>query len=515
MNRFEPTFQFSIKKEIKRARVLRIALPVMEVLLALSLASCTPQKVKVYPAPEGVDLSAKFEVVVEGQSVPVYKTKVPPRQPIPRLSGFTGEFGYASFASFDMNVRVKVTVNCKELIDSVKILPSSYSVIPEVQGSSLSFWVEQPGKITVEINGDWHESLHIFANPFETDIPDPNDPKVVYFGPGVHEITSLEIGDNTTVYLDGGAYLRCIARPEDQQVEMSGKMRYPPSFILKGKNITFRGRGIIEQSTINRKNRRYTILIPDAENVTLEGITILDPSHWTVPLKRSKQVHIDNIKIFGWRGNADGVDISSSKNVLVENCFMRTFDDLVVVKSRTGQGEASDIHVRNCVLWNEIAHALSIGAEIRENISRVLFEDCDVIHDVGRETALRVYHCDDAVVSDITFQNIRVEEARRLISCWIGKTRWTKTPERGHIKNVVFKNIIATSAPIDTTLTGFQDGSDWKPYIIREHASMELVGFDESHIVEGVTFDNVILDGKKVTAKDVTMNEFVKDIQFK
>ena len=90
-----------------------------------------------------------------------------------------------------------------------------------------------------------------------------------------------------------------------------------------------------------------------------------------------------------------------------------------------------NIHTRKCVLWNELAHALSIGAEVREDVSNVLFEDCDVIHDVGRETALRIYHCDDAVISDVTFQNIRVEEARRLISCWIGTTRWTKTKNAG------------------------------------------------------------------------------------
>ena len=152
------------------------------------------------------------------------------------------------------------------------------------------------------------------------------------------------------------------------------------------------------------------------------------------PNQSVQQRHVDNIKIIGRRGNADGVDISSSRDILVENCFMRTLDDLVVVKSRTDQGEARNIHIRKCVLWNELAHALSIGAELRENVSNVLFEDCDVIHDVGRETALRVYHCDDAVISDVIFQNIRVEEARRLISCWIGKTRWTKTEERGHIR---------------------------------------------------------------------------------
>ena len=84
--------------------------------------------------------------------------------------------------------------------------------------------------MTVEVNGDWHESLHIFANPFEENVPEPDDPNVVFFGPGVHEVTSLTVGDNTTVYIAGGAYLRCVMDPDEKPVEMSGRMRIPPTF---------------------------------------------------------------------------------------------------------------------------------------------------------------------------------------------------------------------------------------------------------------------------------------------
>lgn len=485
------------------------------VLIVLLLVTSCTKHVKIYPAPDGIDLSKDYQVKVEGEVVPVYKTKVPPKDPIPRLNHDRSLFGYASLASFDMNSEASVTVEYTGEINSVKILPSSFGIVPNIEGNKISFSIDEPKHVTIEVNGDWQESLHIFANPMEENIPDPDDPNVVYFGPGIHEIVHLHVGDEQTVYIAGGAYVRCISDPDEKQVMSSNQQRYLPTFSLTGKNVSFRGRGIVEQESIPRAIRRYTLLAEECDNVTIEGVTFLDPSRWTIPIKRSKNVHVDNIKIIGWRGNADGVDISSSEDVLVENCFLRTLDDLIVVKTRTGQGEAKNIHARNCVLWNELAHAVSIGAEIRENISNVLFEDMDVIHDVGRETALRIYHCDSAVVSDVTFQNIRVEEARRLISCWIGSTRWTKTPERGHIKNVLFKDIYASSAPIDTSLTGFQDGSDWKPYIIKDHASMELIGYDETHIVDGVVFDNVVLDGKKVTRDQVTINAFVKNVSFK
>lgn len=452
---------------------------------------------------------------MEGRAVPVYKTKIAPKTEIPRLNHSRKEFGFASFASFDLNAEVVVKVTYPEPVTAVKVLPTSFGIESKIEGNTISIPLKKPQNITIEVNGDWHESLHIFANPFEENIPDPDEPNVIFFGPGVHDITNVTVGDNMVVYVAGGAYLRCGTDPEENEVELRGVKRKPPSFLLEGTNITVRGRGIIDQSAIPRANRRYTIYAHYSQNIKIEGVTIFDPSHWTIPIQASDNIHVDNIKIIGWRGNSDGVDISNSRDALIENCFMRTLDDAVVIKSFGGFGEVKNIHTRKCVVWNELAHSLSIGAEVHENVSQILFEDCDVIHDVGRETALRVYHCDDALISDVTFQNIRIEEARRLISCWIGKTRWTETEERGNIRNIAFKDIMAISAPIDTTLTGFQDGSDWKPYIIRDHASLELIGFDEEHTIEGVVFENVILDGKPVVAKQVTTNDFVKSIQFK
>lgn len=480
------------------------------------MTSCTQemQRVKIYPAPDGVDLSQAYVVEVEGKEVPLYKTKIPPAQPIPRLNHSRSEFGFASFALFDIADEVEIKVRYPEPIKTVKVLPTSFDIKPKVVGNSAIFMLDKPRNLTIEINGEWHESLHIFANHLEEDIPDPDDPNVLYFGPGVHDVTHIAVTDSITVYIAGGAYLRCGTDPEENQLELRGTRRNPPSFFLDGSNITIRGRGIIDQSAIPRPKRRYTIFAQNSNNLQIEGVTICDPSHWTIPIQSSDNIHVNNIKIIGWRGNSDGVDISNSRDVLVENCFMRTLDDAVVIKSFEGYGEVKNVHTRKCIVWNELAHSLSIGAEVHENVSQVLFEDCDVIHDAGRETALRVYHCDDAIISDVTFQNIRIEEARRLISCWIGKTRWTESEERGNIRNVTFKDIFATSAPIDTTLTGFQDGSDWKPYIIRDHASMELIGYDTEHTIEGVFFENVVLDSNQVVAEQITMNEFVKKVQF-
>ena len=40
------------------------------------------------------------------------------------------------------------------------------------------------------------------------------------------------------------------------------------------------------------------------------------------------------------------------------------------------------------------------------------------------------------------------------------------------------------------------------------------VELSRNFIIENVLFDNVVLDGRKVTAENVTMNEFVKHVRF-
>jgi polygalacturonase len=233
------------------------------------------------------------------------------------------------------------------------------------------------------------------------------------------------------------------------------------------------------------------MIVVEGKDIRLEGVVLRDSSTWNVPVQGSDRVRIENIKIFGYRGNSDGIDINNSRNVDVGGCFLRTFDDLVVIKSSAkDRGESADITVHDCVLWNEFAHALSLGAELRMDVERVRFTDCDVIRDKGREWVLRVYHCDAGHIRQIAFDNIRIEEGRRLMSVWIGKAIWSRDDERGHVDNVLFKNIPANASE---TLA-------------------DLTGFDAAHLVRGVTFENVQVNGRPLQTGDVKRNEFVQDV---
>lgn len=473
-----------------------ICIPTIWVILFLlsGQANAKEKPFRIYPAPEGEVLNTVYRVKVEGESVPVYTFKVAPKDQQLRWKAMDDKknssnyYETAAFASFDLKDEVTVEVSTQEPIRSVQILPASAGVTPRVEGNAISFKIASPMNLTIEINGEWVRSLHLFANPFEENIPDPDDPNVIYFGPGIHEVSNLVIGNNKTVYVAGGAIVRGIIKQEEPYTisGYSGLRLYTPTFHLKGKNITFRGRGIIDGSLCTTHSR-FMIFVEGAD-INLEGVILRDASHWTIPVRRSDRVHIDNLKLLGYRANSDGIDICNSRDILVENCFIRTLDDLVVVKSDEGDGETRNIVTRKCVLWNEVAHALSLGAEISEDIDGVLFTDCDIIHDKGREWTLRIFHADAALVKNVRFENIRVEETKRFVSLWINKAFWTRDEERGRIQNVVFKNIKAKGeAPI-----------------------VELLGFDQEHLVEDVLFENVSFNNKTLQMKNIQTNAFVK-----
>ena len=455
------------------------------VLLSGTAVLHAAESLRVYPAPAGEPLSSDFRVSINQTDVPVYLAAVATADPARRARISTPDVAsfrdHTSFVSFDMGASVTVTVTSPKPVESVKLLPHSSGITPVVDGNRVTFTIPRPQPLELEVNGDWVHGLQVFANPMETNAPNPNDPNVIYFGPGVHQIEDLKVGSGKTVYVAGGAVLYGKANPA---------IHGGAVISLEGNNIVLRGRGVIDGSLCPLHTRN--LLAITGTNVLLEDVILRDSSTWTVPIRHSARVTVDSLKLFGYRGNSDGIDICNSRNVTVKHSYLRTMDDLIVVKTpdRDG-GESRDIEAKQCVLWNELAHALSIGAELRANVENVHFHDCDVIHDKGREWLLRVFHCDSANVHDVTFDNIRMEESRRLISLWIGKAVWSRDAECGHIENVTFKDIRA----------------------VGPNPSIDLKGYDSEHMVRGTRFENVVINGKPLKRAQVHQNAFVQEVR--
>jgi hypothetical protein len=399
-----------------------------------------------YPAPTGEAASADFAVEANGKPVFVYRADV--------LHG-----GPASFASFDFSGTVQVAVTSQRAVRSAKIRPISARITPTVQDNTIRFELSRPGQLTVELNDAIERPLHLFANPVEAETPRPDDPHVLYFGPGVHEVGTTRVRSNTTVYLAGGAIVRGIIRPDEKPVGESfvKKKTYLPIFLIEdAENVTLRGRGIIDMSRLDWHSKS-PLVVQRSSNVRIEGLTIKDSPSWAVALFGSKHVTVSNVKQICHRENSDGIDIVNSQEVTVEDCFLRNNDDEVCVKTTSPPPalEARNISVRRCVIWN------------------------------------------DRAVSDLRFENIRLEDVKnRAVRLWIGKDMWGHDSERGHIRGVVFKDVslVGGTAP------------QW-----------ELAGHDAGHQVADVVFENLRILNKVIAATGearFAVNAFVDNLRF-
>ena len=475
--------------------------PATKLLSRISTISFDTTIVKTYNAPVGADLSTAYQVTVQGKPVAVYKVKVAPKDAASRWLAIDDRvnthlyFTTAAFAYFDMSAPVSVTVTLPTTVNTVKILPANAGITSSISGNQVTFTVASPQNLTFEVNGEWVESLHLFANPFETNVPSPTDPNVIYFGPGIHTVSSMNIGDNKTVYIAGGAIVKAIVAPGEAStpVGTTGLLRYAPTFTVRGNNIKVRGRGIIDASECPNAARNifYNIV---ANNYTMEGIILQNASTWTMPIYYSNNVTIDNVKILGYRSGTDGIDICNSTNVNVKNCFVRTMDDLIVVKTQEHPTYTicKDVVVENNVLWNQAAHALSVGAELVKPVANITFRDCDVIHDQGREWSLRVFHTDNAMVRNVKFENIRIAESNNFLSLWINSASWSTSALRGNIRQVTFKDITLATLP--------------------RLKKIEFLGFDATHKIDSVLLQQVKINGLPIQTSDITTNPFVSNL---
>jgi hypothetical protein len=450
-----------------------------------------------YPAPQGEKASEDYKVDAGGKPVFVYTAPV--------LRG-----GPASFSYFDFSESVTVTVVSMRKIDSVKILPASYAIKPTVSANRVSFTLSKPGNLTIELNDNFDRPLHLFANPPEVDIPDPTSKDVIYFGPGVHEVTTLRPKSGQTVYLAGGAILRAKIPPDEKptiEKNWSGNKVYTNLLQTVGaKDVRVRGRGILDMGPLPW-HARAAMVFRDSTDILVEGIIIIDIPAWGVVTHSSKNIVVRNVKQICHRQNSDGIDICNSQDVLVEDCFLRNNDDEVCVKTTKPPPamESKNIIVRRCVIWNERARGLGITSETRANISNVLFKDCDIIRDFSTYhecSALAVLVSDSGMMTDIRFENIRVDHCEKtLIKCWIGKDMWGHDKSRGHIKGLTFKDIMVTSKSTAKNV----------PAII-------LSGYDATHLIEDVLIQNVWIKGILLTNAETNklqINAYVRGVNIR
>ena len=470
--------------------------------------------------PDGEPVSELYDVTLDGTPAPLHEIRVsaiPFNRPWPGRERPVEQTEKAAMLYFELTQPVAVTVKAKSTIEDIAIRPLSKGVKAEIKGDTVYFTVKEPGQYSVEINGR-HHNLHLFADaPEETR---QKDSFTYYFAPGVHEAGNIVLKSNESVYIAAGAVVHGAIQAYDAE------------------NIRICGRGILDYSKMSRHDplrweEDGIINLARCENVTVEGIILRDSSWWTITSFNCTNLTFRNLKAVGmWRYNSDGFDFVNCRNVHVDGCFLRNFDDVIVFKglrlreTAKGYGDRKPIPpyesvspqnylVENCVLWCDWGGALEIGAEtVADEYFNIVYRNCDIIR--VADGAMRIQSGDRAVIHDVLYEDIRVEYSKYdtpsvfqhtedmkyvplqeysvtpVITGWIYNNMWTRDGIYGNIYEITYRDISV-----------FEDEGMPAPKIV-------FKSVDEDHKFDRITVKGFRLNGKPFTPQleisDLTKN---------
>lgn len=204
------------------------------------------------------------------------------------------------------------------------------------------------------------------------------------------------------------------------------------------------------------------------KGVKLEDVVIRQSPFWTIHLLCSEDVRVRGLDVFADLKNSDGIDIESSRNVVVEDCTFEQGDDAVVIKSginHEGRRRAmptEHVVVRNCVI-NEGHSMLSIGSELSGGVRDVLMEDCHAEKTINKIFFIKTNPERGGFVENVTMRRIRAKGVRYEAVSAITDYFWKpgSVPLDGvmratPVKDITLEDISAESAKCVYSFRGYE-----------------------------------------------------------
>nr|WP_261361681.1 glycosyl hydrolase family 28-related protein [Aeoliella straminimaris] len=434
--------------------------------LSLFLMVCPPAQAAVtaYPSPPNAVKSSVFSVLIDGTAVPVVK----------HMNYHYAHFAFSG--TVDVAVRSPKSVSSHRISPASLGIQGNASG-NELKFSMTQAGDEDstPRYLVVQI--DDLEKLVLLGDPPQSNVPppsgegvfnvvsdfgadptgatytqpaiqaaidaasafgSPSKPGVVYVPPGHFRVRAgLKVKDNVDLYLAPGAILKADDDISNYRTPRSGTIA-PVLMIDRAANVTIRGRGEVDASgvalmgllsqkppvflTQSRTNPRRRAIQSSEQgatrNLRISGIIVKDATGWSLELVKVKGVVVQNVKILNhtdihWKIQNDGINATSSSDVLVNQCFVMTIDDAMCSKARyKSVGSMDNVVFANNVLWTWAA-GVKAGMQNDHPMNGVVFRNIDIVHcrrAIAVDTKTSKDRGEEIPIAGVKFQDIRVDE---------------------------------------------------------------------------------------------------------
>lgn len=412
-------------------------------------------------------------------------------------TGVTSVVGALNVAKLSVDAGpTPISVVSSTPITSYKIRPEARGIVGSVSGNTLTFSVPGPVNLMIEINDK--KPLVLLATPQETETYTANSGSVRYFGPGIHNVGLLNAASGDVIYLAPGALLK-------------GAIN-----IIGVSNVKLIGRGLVDgknhtQGTYNQP----AIYVKDAKDVTISGVGVRNARGWQMLVYRSENVDISYVNPIGFYNNNDGIDLDNVAGVVVRNNMIIAGDDAL---GWHGMGSFNDpigtipdkpfVRVRaenNTTYTYPVGVAFRFGASFETNyVKDVLVKDTYALQWLS--DALDVSPADYAAIRDLTIENFYGSGSGSAVVNGVNKSFGRVIAMTPRCEDWSNPYTVTTVNSVTTCNSNYVAGSvkgvrlkNIQSTIPGDIKKPTLQGFDSSHLVEGISFENVNVNGTVIS----------------
>ncbi|HEY4208434.1 MAG TPA: glycoside hydrolase family 28 protein [Puia sp.] len=187
--------------------------------------------------------------------------------------------------------------------------------------------------------------------------------------------------------MDGGGESWRPVKKEKMTAAQWNELLASGGALNKEENIWWPSRAAME----GKEKRPVLVQLNHCRKVLLQGVTLRNSPMYVFGPNHCQDLTMDHVTIFNewWAQNGDGIDIGSSRNVVIYKCTVSAGDDGICMKSSgtspDGKAALQDVVIAGCNVYH--AHGgFVIGSNTDGGMHRIFVKDCNFI---GTDVGLR------------------------------------------------------------------------------------------------------------------------------
>ncbi len=468
------------------------------------------------PTSNAVIHSPWHTLTINGTQVPVYTA---------RCGKGSHSFAWVDVADHQDDFILEVKLTMHRSYAQCVVLPESRNVTPKLDGKEVTSYLRAYGSYTYTFTSDANASVtdptmtpltimvtkeeklevpvgydvqYIDPGYHETEELEFTEEGMYYvFRPGLHEISSIRVPENSVVWLERGAYLKCTDRLND-----NGSQNTKTAIHMEDvENPQVLGRGLLDMGAVLGGDGKYKHVVnaTRCQSPVVKGLTIINANTWTMCFYNCDDALMESNLLLAYRTYSDGLMMSECRDSVGRYNFVRTGDDAIEYKG-TGWGglatvsgcvyeyndcwtdkgsgycltwesacDMTDMTFRNNSVgfaqptWSSGNNALDcrLGTDVETRWGDVVFRDIEIYHVISPNVIITQMSGTGAILDNILFENITVKSTEIGVYAYTMSVSGNGTITGITLKNYNFCGTVLSSADADNAaLVSFQGSVD-------------------------------------------------------